>query len=143
MIEIKYVNIEENPEAFWMWCTLIVEMSKKNDFYAKELTLMLHMRMAFQNTIYIALEDSVLRAYALIDTGDDDLMIAFMLVDAEHRRKLIGKKLLFAIIQNNPEVSIYTETEDRKALSFFSGCNFKLDKQRTKKGDRFLTLKYN
>jgi ribosomal protein S18 acetylase RimI-like enzyme len=68
-------------------------------------------------------------------------MIAFMLVDCAFRRKGIGKKLLDVIIESNLDNALYTKTNDRTALAFYSHYNFKLDKTITCKGDKYLTLK--
>ena len=141
MIEIRTVELKEDTETFWNWFEIMVDMSIENSYYEKELSLMLMLRMSFQDKIYAVFKNHKMIAYALVDSGDDNTMIAFMLVDCAFRRKGIGKKMLDVIIERNLDNALYTETNDRTALAFYSQYNFKLDKTITCKGDKYFTLK--
>jgi GNAT superfamily N-acetyltransferase len=144
MIEIITVDLNiEGYECYWYWFENIVEMSIKNKFYEKELSLMLMFKIPLPYTIYVVLRDSKMIAYALVDKGKDQAMIAFMLVDSPHQHRGLGKKIMNVIIRSTPDVDIYTETNDKISLEFYNKCDFKLDKTKTKKGDKFLTLKLN
>ena len=129
MIEIRTVELKEDTETFWNWFEIMVDMSIENSYYEKELSLMLMLRMSFQDKIYAVFKNHKMIAYALVDSGDDNTMIAFMLVDCAF------------IIESNLDNALYTETNDRTALAFYSQYNFKLDKTITCKGDKYLTLK--